>query len=187
MVLCFGFIVRFGKPMRDLLDVREKAGIQTEFPHISPYCKDHLHLSPCFREMDFPLYVPDNVISCGPILRLSSSLESSDVTLNAWLKQPTILICLGSHVQPPEDDMLQILRAIQTVLRQLPNTKVLWKLRYDWESLSSVKPILEPLVRSDKVKIVSWIQPEIITVLESGHIAAYIHHGGANSFFEACK
>lgn len=173
--------------MRDLLSIRKKAGIRTDFPHISPYCKDHLHLSPSFPEMDFPLYVPDNVISCGPILRSSSELASSDPKLNAWLKQPTILICLGSHVQAPEDDALQMTKAIRTVLQGSPDVMVLWKLKYDWESSSTVKSLLGPLVYSDKVKVVPWIQPEIISLLESGHIVAYVHHGGANSFFEACK
>ncbi|CAG8099101.1 unnamed protein product [Penicillium salamii] len=187
MVLCFGFIVRFGKPMRDLLRIRKQAGIRTEFPHIEPYSKGDLHLSPSFPEMDFPLYVPDNVISCGPILRCSSTLTSCDVALNAWLKHPTILICLGSHVQAPEDDALQMTKAIQVVLREFPDTKVLWKLKYDWESSPKVKNLLGSLVYAKKVKVVSWIQPEIISILESGHVVAYVHHGGANSFFEACK
>ncbi|KAK9860811.1 hypothetical protein MYU51_006101 [Penicillium brevicompactum] len=187
MVFCFGFIVRFGKPMRDLLHIRKKAGIQTDFPHISPYSKENLHLSPCFPEMDFPLYVPENVISCGPILRQSSALASCDIPLNTWLKQPTVLICLGSHVQAPEDDALQMTKAIQVVFRQFPDLKILWKLKYDWESSRKVKSLLGPLVSSNKVKVVSWIQPEIISLLESGSIVAYVHHGGANSFFEACK
>lgn len=173
--------------MRDLLNIRKKAGIQTDFPHISPYCKDHLHLSPSFREMDFPLYVPDNVISCGPILRPSSSLASSDPTLNAWLTQPTILICLGSHVQTPEEDALQMTKAIHAVSREFPDMRVLWKLKYDWENSSRVKSLLGPLVYSEKVRVVPWIEPEIISILGSGHIVAYVHHGGANSFFEACK
>jgi hypothetical protein len=187
MVFCFAFIVRFGKPMRDLLSVRKKAGIRTDFAHLSPYCKDHLHLSPSFPETDFPLYVPDNVISCGPILRPSSSLASSDPALNVWLKQPTILICLGSHVQSPENDALQMTEAIQTILRDFPDLRVLWKLKYDWESSTRVKNLLGPLVYSERVKIVPWIKPEIISLLESGHVVAYVHHGGANSFFEACK
>ncbi|CAI7574667.1 unnamed protein product [Penicillium glandicola] len=173
--------------MRDLLDIRKKAGIRTTFPHVAPYCKDHLHLSPSFREMDYPLYVPDNVISCGPILRSISSLVESDPALDLWLKEPTILICLGSHVQAPENDAMQMTMAIQAVLREFPNMQVLWKLKYDWKSSPTVKNILGALVNSDKVMVVPWIQPEIISLLESGNIVAYIHHGGANSFFEACK
>ncbi|KAJ5766577.1 uncharacterized protein N7511_004193 [Penicillium nucicola] len=187
MVLCFGLIVRCGKPMRNLLQCRKKAGITTPFPHLIPYCENHLHLSPCFPAMDFPLHVPKNVISCGPILRPHTSLASTDPSLNAWLTNPTILICLGSHVRASETDALQMARAIQSVLTQCPDMHVLWKLRYDWESSSRVKAILGPLVFSDKVRVVSWIQPEIISLLESGHIVAYVHHGGANSFFEACK
>lgn len=78
-------------------------------------------------------------------------------------------------------------KAIQGVLRQFPDIKILWKLKYDWEGSRKVKNLLGPLVFSNKVKVVSWIQPEIISLLESGYIVAYVHHGGANSFFEACK
>jgi hypothetical protein len=187
MVLCFGLIVRMGKPMRDLLKCRKKAGITTPFPHLIPYCEDRLHLSPCFSAMDFPLRVPENVISCGPIVRTHSSLAANDPSLNAWLKESTILICLGSHVQTPENDAMQMVRAIKIVLTNYPDIHVLWKLRYDWESSPRVKAILGPLVYSDKVRVVSWIQPEIISLLESGYVVAYVHHGGANSFFEACK
>lgn len=187
MVFCFGWIVRLGKPMRDLLDIRKKAGIRTTFPHVAPYCKNHLHLSPSFREMVFPLYVPDNVISCGPIVRSFSSLIEIDPALDSWLKEPTILICLGSHVQAPENDAIQMAVAIQAVMREFPNMKVLWKLKYEWENSPTVKNILGPLVKTDKVRIFPWIQPEIISILEGGNIVAYVHHGGANSFFEACK
>jgi hypothetical protein len=137
--------------------------------------------------MDYPLYVPDNVISCGPILPSHSSPVESDPALDSWLKEQTILICLGSHVQSPEKDAIEMTMAIQGVLREAPNIQVLWKLKYDWESSPVVKNILGPLVNSDKVRVVPWIQPEIISILEGGNIVAYVHHGGANSFFEACK
>ncbi|CAG8905539.1 unnamed protein product [Penicillium egyptiacum] len=187
MIFCFAFRIRLGKPMRDILDIRKKAGIRTAFPQVAPYCEDHLHLSPALPEMDFPFYVPDNVVSCGPILRSYSSVVDSDPALDSWLKEPTILICLGSHVQAPENDAMQMTVAIQAVLREFPNVQVLWKLTYDWESSPAVKNILWPLVNSDKVRTFRWIQPEIISVLEGGNIVAYVHHGGANSFFEACK
>ncbi|KAJ6146040.1 hypothetical protein N7497_008022 [Penicillium chrysogenum] len=187
MVFCFVFIVHLGRPMRGLLDIRKKVGIRTAFPHVAPYCEDHLHLSPAFPEMDFPLYVPDNVVSCGPILRTYSSLADIDPALDSWLKEPTILICLGSHVQAPENDAMEMTVAIQAVLREFSNMQVLWKLAYDWKSSPTVKDILEPLVNSDKVRTFPWIKPEIISVLEGGNIVAYVHHGGGNSFFEACK
>ena len=187
MICCFGYFVWFGKPMRNLLDIRKKAGIRTPFPHVSPYCKDNLHLSPSFKEMEFPLYVPDNVISCGPILRKSPPLTESDPALDSWLKEPTILICLGSHVQAPEYETMEMTKAIQAVLREFPEIQVLWKHTYNWESSPTVKNVLGALVHSKKVRVVPWIKPEIISILQGGNIVAYVHHGGANSFFEACK
>src|ERR1700734_3703631 len=55
-------------------DPSENTDGRTPFPLKSAYQKEFLHLTPAFREMDFPLSVPSNVISCGPILRRHSSL-----------------------------------------------------------------------------------------------------------------
>jgi len=150
------------------------------FPLKSAYQKDSLHLTPAFREMDFPLHVPDNVVCCGPILRFHQSLLEKDPEMAAWLTRPTILISLGSHVKPTEDVAIQMAKTIKNVLDHHTDHQVLWKLRYEWETSDA-------FIDSGSVRIVPWIQADIIAVLETGKIVAYIHHGGANSYFEACK
>ena len=78
-------------------------------------------------------------------------------------------------------------KAIRSVLNKHNDLKCLWKLRYEWESLVEFKEILDPFISSGSVMIVPWIQSDIMSVLETGWIVAYVHHGGANSYFEACK
>jgi hypothetical protein len=159
------------------------------FPLTNAYHKDSLHLTPAFREMDFPLHVPDNVVSCGPILRFRGhqSLLEKDPEMAAWLTKPTILISLGSHVKPTEDVAIQMAQALQSVLDNHTDHQALWKLRYDWKTSDAFQRVLGTFIDAGSVRIVPWIQSDIIDVLETGKITVYVHHGGANSYFEACK
>lgn len=161
--------------------------VMSPFPLTNAYQKDSLHLTPALSEMDFPLHVPENVVSCGPIVRLHQPLLEKDPEMAAWLTKPTILISLGSHVKPTEDVAIEMAKAIQSVLDNHADHQVLWKLRYEWKTSDAFQEVLGTFIDSGSVKLVPWIQADIIAVLETGKIAAYVHHGGANSYFEACK
>ncbi|KAJ5579507.1 uncharacterized protein N7459_005492 [Penicillium hispanicum] len=160
---------------------------RSPFPLRHAYSEHSLHLTPAFREMDFPLEIQKNVISCGPIYRHCSPLSYSEPELDEWLRSPTVLISLGSHVKPTETVAVQMAKGIKMVFHESPGLQVLWKLQYDWESSKGFQTVLGALIAAGSVKVVSWIQSEVMAVLQTGHIVAYVHHGGANSYFEACK
>ena len=42
------------------------------------------------------------------------------------------------------------------------------------------------MIDADRLRITSWLVPETVALLSSPDIAAFVHHGGANSYFEAC-
>lgn len=107
--------------------------------------------------------------------------------MEAWLKNPTVLISLGSHVKPSERIALEMAKGIRAVLGKNPHIQVLWKLRYEWRESDTFKEVLGASIESGSVMVIPWIPAEIIAVLETGRIAVYVHHGGANSYFEACK
>lgn len=177
----------FGKSVPDELKDGKKPEGRSPFPLPNAYEKDALQLTPAFPELDFPFEIPDNVISCGPILRKCQPLSESDPEMDAWLQKPTILISLGSHVKPTEKIAVQMAKGIATVLSKHTDVQVLWKLQYDWESSNEFQKILGSLITAGSVKVVSWIHADIMSVLETGRIVSYVHHGGANSYFEACK
>jgi hypothetical protein len=177
----------FAKPVTDKQDPEKAEEQRSPFPLRNAYTKDVLNLTPAFSEMDFPFRVPNNVISCGPIIRQCQPLAVSDPELNEWLQKPTILISLGSHVQPSEKVAVQMAKAIRKMLYEYPDMQVLWKLRYNWESSRTFQNVLGSHITAGSVLVTPWIQPDIMSVLETGQIVAYVHHGGANSFFEACK
>lgn len=137
--------------------------------------------------MDFPFKIPNNVISCGPILWQCPRLSESDPDLDGWLTKPTILISLGSHVRPSETVAVQMAKGIDSMLNKHGGVQILWKLQYDWESSDTFKHVLGERIAAASVKVTPWIQPDLMSVLSTGRIVAYVHHGGANSYFEACK
>lgn len=187
LVLRVGMTLAFAKSATDKQDPEKTEEQRSPFPLRNAYTKDVLNLTPAFHEMDFPFRVPNNVISCGPIVRQCQPLAVADPGLNEWLQKPTILISLGSHVKPSEDVAVQMAKAIRKMLYEYPDMRVLWKLRYDWESSMTFQNVLGAHITAGSVLVMPWIQPDIMSVLETGQIVAYVHHGGANSYFEACK
>ena len=90
-------------------------------------------------------------------------------------------------MKPSERIALEMAKGIHAVLSKHPHIQVLWKLRYEWRESETFKDVLGTFIESGSVMVIPWIPAEIIAVLETGRIAAYVHHGGANSYFEACK
>lgn len=186
-MLRVGCALAFAKSVSDTQDPEKAEEERSPFPLKNAYTKDSLHLTPSFHEMDFPFQVPSNVVSCGPVVRQCQPLLVSDPELSQWLTKPTILISLGSHVRPSETVAVQMAKAIQTVLNDRPDIQVLWKLRYDWQNSATFQTVLGASITAGSVRVTPWIQSDIMSVLETGQIVAYVHHGGANSYFEACK
>lgn len=150
-------------------------------------------------ELDFEAVIPAHVLPCGPIIRNAPPVSEVDPALHSWLSRgPTIYINLGSicrlDERRAEEFALGLSAALKTALGQAGNTKhklqVLWKLKkhgqYDvTEAGGRIHGILGEEIDADLIRIVDWIVPEPISILESGHIACAVHHGGANSFNEA--
>ncbi|KAJ5475569.1 hypothetical protein N7539_007856 [Penicillium diatomitis] len=180
-------MIAMARPKPDVsLDGRRPEG-KGAFPLIQAYSKRSLNLTPAFKELDFPLVIPDNVVSCGPIVRGHLPLSVADAQIDAWLTKPTILISLGSHAPLTESNALQTAKGIVALTTQMPDLKILWKLKFDWQNSKEFNEVLGKDIKEDRIRIVPWIQADIMSVLDSDRIVAFVHHGGGNSFFEACK
>jgi 2-acylglycerol O-acyltransferase 1 len=111
-----------------------------------------------------------------------------------WLQQvPTILVNLGTLYAPDPEVAQSIATGLRMFLVAWKGRKVqiLWKLPkhpsdadnvYD----EAVKP-LEHEIRSDNVRVCPWLVVEPLAMLETGQIACSVHHGGANSWYEAIQ
>ena len=145
-------------------------------------------------QTDYPFKVPQNYSSTGPILLPTQPLKVIDPALEAWLaRAPTILINLGSHVLFDEELASEFAKAIHNLLTSKTGMQVLWKLKSKPESniRSSFKSrtgpfsIISQEMENGRVRITDWLAAEPIAILSSGHVAAVVHHGGANSYYEA--
>jgi hypothetical protein len=132
-------------------------------------------------------FIPENVTCTGPItLSATSADEEQDQELRQWIRQkPTVLINLGSAFTYSRTQTRQMIEGIRRVL-ETTDLQVLWKYKashnlvdFDWESL------VAPLEATQRVKAMQWLTIDPTALLETGDIAAFVTHGGANGFHES--
>lgn len=153
-------------------------------------------------ELDYPLQViPENILPCGPIVRPSPPVAQSAPQLARWLARGhTVYVNLGSHCAMSETQACEFAVALKMLFDEAKlnynrgtltqDLQVLWKLKKEdvcaTETLRNrAQDVLEEELKSDRVRIVDWIECEPISILESGRVILSVHHGGANSFAEA--
>ncbi|KAL4793750.1 diacylglycerol acyltransferase-domain-containing protein [Aspergillus venezuelensis] len=179
---------------REIRDWRIKHKIHGRFPFADGWMPNRLHLSPALKELDWPMDVPDNVVACGPILLPVAPVKTQDAEMFDWLhKAPTVLINLGTLYAPNPSVVLEIATSVKSFLSSSAgrNIQVLWKLPkhpHDQDEIynQSITPLQKEL-DSDQVRILSWFQVEPLAMLQTGQIVCSVHHGGANSWYEAIQ
>ncbi|KAF7122627.1 hypothetical protein CNMCM5793_000652 [Aspergillus hiratsukae] len=179
---------------REIREWRIRHKIHGRFPFADAWRPDRFHLSPALKELDWPMDVPDNILPCGPILLPTASVEKQDPELASWLrKAPTVLINLGTLYAPDPKVAENIARGLKMFLTAWKGDKVqiLWKLPkhpHDEENVyaESIKP-LQAEVETDSARIRPWFEVEPMAMLQTGQIVCSVHHGGANSWYEAIQ
>ncbi|RYP66536.1 hypothetical protein DL770_008778 [Monosporascus sp. CRB-9-2] len=136
--------------------------------------------------------IPPNVTCTGPISLSLSTAEEQSPALARWLAHsPTVLINLGNVFSWTENHATAMAQAVADVLHERTDLQVLWKFRkavvdaegtiYGDEFASPVRPFL----KSGRVKMEPWLEVDPTSLLETGHIVASVHHGGAGCYHEA--
>ncbi|KAK6850362.1 hypothetical protein PG995_014195 [Apiospora arundinis] len=131
-----------------------------------------------------------NVHDCGPILVAAPPIESSDPDMLRWLQNgPTVLVSLGTHFEAYAETVREQALGLRILLEARPDIQVLWKLKAEATSEKSGQENLEQLlgreIETGRVRVESWLNSDPVSILRSGHIVCSVHHGGANSYFEA--
>ena len=99
-----------------------------------------------------------------------------------------------------EDAAVQMALAVRVLLDtaksrsdpSIQRLQILWKLKKDGdyatdEPKCKLHDILGNELAKDQVRIVSWIDAEPITLLQTGQVVLTVNHGGANSFGEGVR
>lgn len=130
--------------------------------------------------------MPRNVTLTGPINLAGLEKESYAVKeLLDWVQKPTLLISLGSGFRYAEYQAKVMLEAMQNVLKET-DVQILWK-------LDKLEPFdsqfMETAVRDSagRLRIEKWLEVEPPTLLQEGHIVAFIHHGGSGAFHDSLE
>lgn len=138
--------------------------------------------------------VPQNVTCTGPMVLSLGPAEEQDPVLAAWLSRaPTVLVNLGGGFIYSEAAATVMVKGLAEVLDST-DVQILWKFRRrtiyigNGEDYSDgFKAPLQPFLDSERIKIESWLPIDPPSILESGHVIASVHHGGAGCYHEAIR
>lgn len=187
---------RTGDPAPQLLTLADLGVVKAPPPGVRLLCA-------MSEDLDYPFSVlPAHVTPCGPIVRPSRRLGDADAALERWLARgPTVYVNLGTQFAVSPREALEFALALRDLLdaaeqQHAPGEgrlQVLWKLkRKDTSGQSTwdgewkpVHDVLGPEMSTDRVRITAWVEADPCAILQSGHVACSVHHGGANSHHEA--
>lgn len=128
--------------------------------------------------------MPVNLTIAGPVNLAGVGIDPDKAAdLLSWTrKAPTVLISLGTIYNLADKPVIVMMEAIQRLLQQI-NVQVLWKL----ETLEARIPFLQVAMEgsSGRRRLEKWLDAEPASLLESGFVKAFVHHGGASSFHDA--
>ena len=172
--------------LKELRNYRHSYGLLEEFPLGVLPVKRSVHTF-CFGipELDFPITFPNQVGLYGPVTLDSNPLPEED-ELSTWLDGGrTIMMVMGSRFRYSEAQARNVIRAF--VAGTSSTDQVFWKL----PGKAKFQPILDEELENERVKerfrIVDWVDADPGEVMRHKNVVAYIHHGGANSYYEAAR
>lgn len=180
-------IMLFDTQHKPVLQARAQRGLKGGLPIITVWRTDIQYLTPSIPEIDWPFPRPPNLTYCGPIVLDAPHLHEVDPEWHTWIERaPTVLICLGSHFRWGNQAFYGVL---QGLIAGLPDgVQVIWKYPglKDQERKEYLENSLKGAKLLERVRVVEWLEPEPISIVQHRNLVASVHHGGANSFFEAC-
>lgn len=129
--------------------------------------------------------VPANVTCAGPIVLDAAPAADQDPEMAGWLKKaPTVIINLGSLVKYDEQRAFAMSTAIADVLTK-SNVQIIWKFKKLTASVSDdYLTRLAPFVENGRLRIISWLNVDPVSLLNTGDVIASVHHGGSNCYHE---
>ena len=167
-----------------LVKYRNSHGIFGQLLHEAPLRKATEVISPDIVDLDFPFKKPTNLRLYGPIVLDGVPVRDLDPQLADWLDAgPTVLMSMGTHFTYIEAQVRAVLRGFLTVLD--PKTRFLWKLPHCSAFNDIIDELLPGAGDKERFTIVDWIPVDPFSIMTHRNVMTLVHHGGANSYFEA--
>ena len=142
-------------------------------------------ICPGVLEIDFPLVVPDSLSLCGPIILDTAPIETADPELNQWLDRgETVMMCMGTHFHHTESQVKAVISGFLSGINHDSDTQLLWKLSNKSNFEGLIEEALKDPRDKERFKIVDWFEADPASIMKHPNVIAYIHHGGANSYYE---
>ena len=169
----------------ELVKYRNAHGLSGWLPMEAPYTRKVHIICPSVRELDFPLVVPDNLGLYGPIVLDTSPIEVTDPEMNQWLDGgETVVMCMGTHFHYTESQVKAVIDGFLSAVSHDSSTQFLWKLSNKAKFEHLIEEALKHQRDRQRFKIVDWLEADPISIMRHPNVIAYIHHGGANSYYE---
>lgn len=184
--LTFIFRILTNPDFKELMSYRHSHGLPGDLPMGGPLMKRSAHTF-CFGlpELEFPITIPPNLGLYGPVTLESTPLSRED-ELSKWLDGGrTIMMSMGTHFNYSEAQVRSVLRGF--ILAISSTDQVFWKLHNKTKFQHVLDEELENVLVRERFRIVNWIDADPGEVMRHDNVVAYVHHGGANSYYEAAR
>jgi len=169
----------------ELNKYRNAHGLSGRLPMESAATRAVHVICPGVRETDFPLVIPDYLGLYGPIVLDTTPVDISDPELNIWLNRgETVLMCMGSHFCYTESQVKAVINGFLSAVPHNSNIQFLWKLPKKSDFKDLLEEALEEPRDKDRFRVVEWLQADPASIMKHPNVVVWIHHGGANSYFE---
>ena len=140
---------------------------------------------PAVRETEFPLVLPDWLGLYGPIVLDTAPVEVVDPELSGWLDRgETVVMCMGSHFRYSESQVKAVVDGFLSAVDHDSNTQFLWKLPEKSKHDDLIAEALKNPRDRDRFRIANWLTVDPTSIMKHPNVVAWIHHGGANSYYE---
>ncbi|KAI1423191.1 hypothetical protein F5Y12DRAFT_758591 [Xylaria sp. FL1777] len=129
--------------------------------------------------------VPPNVTCTGPIIFDAEPAIGQDPELVAWLSRaPTVLVNLGSIFTYSEHHATTMALALEEVLAKT-DVQVLWKIAMAENVPDNYTLPAQKIIDQGRLRVTNWLTVSPASIMDTGHVVASVHHGGANCYHEA--
>lgn len=179
------YLIVTSPELNNLVKYRNEHGVAGGLPLRTSHSRALHVISSEIRELDYPLFIPSKIGLYGPMVLDTTPVEVADPELKRWLDRgKTVMMCMGTHYHYTESQVRAVINGFLDAVDHDSGIQLFWKLS-GFESL--IEQLLANPKDREKFRIVDWIHADPSAVMNHPNVVVSIHHGGANSYYEAAR